>query len=97
MKHDPRLAPLQPPLSVGPAAEPKREFGSFAAARSGQAVSGPIQIYGDENDRRLWALGLIATCSNQSVLFGEVPHNERVSAALEILRLSRMPERIKKS
>lgn len=96
MKHDPRLAPLQPPLSGVPAKEPKREFGSFATAHAGQAVDGPIRIYGDESDCRLWALGLIATCSNQSVLFGEVPLDERVAAAREVLRLSRLPNRTMK-
>jgi hypothetical protein len=49
-----------------------------------------------EEMRRLWALGLIATCSNQSTLFGELGAEERRAAAQEILRLSRIPARITK-
>jgi len=86
MKHDPKLAPLQPPLAHG--------VSSPGASMTRVIATVPPQD--DAEARRLWALGLIATCSNQSVLFGEVPTEERIAAAQEVLRLSRLQPRVMK-
>jgi hypothetical protein len=83
MKHDPKLARPQPWVPPPPDQRP-----SVPSGVTGES---------DPEARRLWALGLIATCSNQSVLFGEVPTEERFAAAKEILRLSRLPQRVTKS
>jgi len=96
MKHDPKLARPQPPLAVPPPGEPlSLPVGGVAHRLKLEAPLGGAQD--DPEARRLWALGLIATCSNQSVLFGEVPTEERFAAAKEILRLSRLPQRVTKS
>jgi len=94
MKHDPRLARPQPPQ---PAVQAPSNPLQFEARTDGFVRPvGTAPAEDSAEARRLWALGLIATCSNQSVLFGEVPTEERIAAAKEVLRLSRLPPRILK-
>ena len=86
MKHEPKLAPLQPALA---------QAASTPAAGMTRVLA-LVPPQDDAEARRLWALGLIATCGNNSVLFGEVSPAERITAAQEVLRLSRLRERVLK-
>jgi len=94
MKHDPRLARPQPPVMNPDATIGDSTIKVVDAVPFQPALERAVRD--DAEARRLWALGLIATCSNQSVLFGEVPTEERIAAAKEVLRLSRLPPRILK-
>lgn len=100
MKHDPRLARPQPPLTATPTPTPPGEPVSLPVSGVMHRLRLEAPALGaapdDAEARRLWALGLIATCGNNSVLFGEVSAAERLSAAQEILRLARLRERVLK-